>query len=85
MPRQDVHDSALTINRERNLGREFPAGQGKQVSGYRFVKLGMARPDHPVEIAAVPAQHEIDRCPQRLRETQNRGQLQIGDASVLEF
>jgi hypothetical protein len=68
MPRQDVDDPALAVNRKRDLRFGQPAGQPRETPGDLLVQGRVAGVQQPVQVAAAPAGHEIDTNIERLRD-----------------
>jgi len=59
VPREDVDDAALAVDREGDLRLRGPARKITEEAGHQFVHPGMARAHQATEIAALPPNDRV--------------------------
>jgi hypothetical protein len=65
MPREDVDDPALTMDRERHLGLDHPALRRREQPSDSLVHRGVSRVEEPCQVGAVPSHVRLEARAER--------------------
>jgi hypothetical protein len=80
VPGHDVDDAALAEDRERHLGHRDPPVEAAKPARHRLVHRGVPGVDDSLEVAAVPADRDVEA-----RSEDARQPLQVSDSYALEL
>ena len=68
VPRKDVDDPALPVDRERDLGAPRPAIESSEIGSEGLVECGVAGVDDAIHVSAAPPQADVEAQAERIRD-----------------